>query len=51
MKKQLVIKKSKEPDLKLKKLMQAIKHAGGTLEQQIKAKEILKKYLKNNENK
>ncbi len=51
MKKKLVLKKSKEPDIKLKELMQAIKKAGGAPEQQIKAKELFKNYFKKNETK
>jgi len=41
-----VIKRPCSTSLKLKELMKAIKEAGGNLEQEIKARKILKDYLK-----
>jgi len=40
-----VIKISDSTSLKLKELMKAVEEAGGSSEQQMKAKEILKNYL------
>ena len=41
-----VIKRPCSTSLKLKELMKAVKEAGGDLEQEIKARKILKDYLK-----
>ena len=41
-----VINKLDSKPKKLKELMKAVKEAGGSLEEQIKAKETLKNYLK-----
>ena len=41
-----VIKRSCSTSLQLKELMKAVKEAGGSLEEQIRAKETLKNYLK-----
>ena len=44
-----VIKRPCSTSLKLKELMKAVKEAGGDLEQEIKARKILKDYLKQTE--
>ena len=44
-----IIKRPCSTSLKLKKLMKAIKEAGGSLEQQIKARNIVRDYLKQDE--
>ena len=41
-----IIKRPCSTSLKLKKLMKAIQEAGGSLEQEIKARKILSDYLK-----
>ena len=41
-----VIKRPDSTSLKLKELMKAIEEAGGSLEEQIKARGIFKNYLK-----
>ena len=42
----MIVKKSQSPSQKLKELMKAIKELGGSEEQQLKAKQILKNYFK-----
>ena len=44
-----VIKRPCSTSLTLKELMKAIKEAGGSLEQELKARKILKNYLKQTE--
>ena len=41
-----IIKRPCSTSLQLKELMKAVKDAGGSLEEQIRAKETLKNYLK-----
>ena len=41
-----IIKRPCSTSLKLKKLMKAIKEAGGSFEQEMKARKILRDYLK-----
>ena len=41
-----IIKRTCSSSLKLKELMKAIKKAGGSLEQELKARKILKAYMK-----